>query len=101
MESKFTGGVLGLIGQSLLCGLLTTVTCGIAAPWAICMFINWFFKHTTIDGKTLSFTGKGGKLIGQWIKWMLLTIVTLGIYGFWVPVKAIKWVVSNVHVKEA
>ena len=35
-ESKFTGGLLGMIGIGILQGLLITFTLGFGAPWAIC-----------------------------------------------------------------
>ena len=37
MESKFTGGLLGLIGISILQWLLILVTLGLGVPWAICL----------------------------------------------------------------
>ena len=40
-ESKFTGGLLGLIGISILQALLTSFTLGLAAPWAICLKEKW------------------------------------------------------------
>ena len=98
MESKFTGGVLELIGMSIACSLLTSITFGIAFPWAICMMVKWVLKNTVVDGKALTFDGNGAQLIGNWIKWLLLSVITFGIYSLWVPVKIIGWVVSHVHV---
>ena len=98
MESKFTGGVLELIGMSIACSFLCSITLGLATPWAICMMIKWVFKNTSIDGKTLTFDGNGAQLIGTWIKWILLSCITLGIYSHWIPTKLIGWVVSHVHV---
>ena len=82
-ESKFDGGLLGLIGINILQALLITITLGIGAPWAICIKERWIAKHTYIDGKQLVFDGTGGQLFGNYIKWMLLTLITLGIYAFW------------------
>lgn len=96
-ESKFTGGLLGLIGINILQGLLIMVTLGIGAPWAICMKERWIAKHTFIDGKQLVFDGTGGQLIGNYIKWMLLTIITLGIYAFWLEIKMKQWLVKHTH----
>ncbi|MBE6689796.1 MAG: DUF898 domain-containing protein [Ruminococcaceae bacterium] len=101
MESKFTGGLLGLIGMGILTGLLCTFTLGLGLPWAMCMLINWYVKHTTIDGRKVKFDGTGGQLFGQYIKWFLLTIVTLGIYSFWLGIKMVKWVVSHIHLEAA
>lgn len=97
MESKFDGGLLGLIGIGILQGLLTAITLGLGTPWAVCMKERWMAKHTVIDGKRLVFDGKGGQLFGQYIKWLLLTIITLGIYSFWLGIKMKQWVVSHTH----
>ena len=97
MGSKFTGGLLGLIGIGLLQWLLTLVTLGLGAPWAICLKERWVAKHTVIDGRPLTFDGTGGQLFGNYIKWFLLTLITLGIYGFWLSIKMKQWVVKHTH----
>lgn len=97
MQSKFTGGLLGLIGISILQGLIITVTLGIGTPWAVCLKENWVAEHTIIDGRQLVFDGTGGQLFGQYIKWFLLTIITLGIYSFWLSIKMKAWVVEHTH----
>lgn len=97
MQSKFTGGLLGLIGISILQGLIVTVTLGIGTPWAVCLKENWLAEHTIIDGRQLVFDGTGGQLFGQYIKWFLLTIITLGIYSFWLSIKMKAWVVEHTH----
>ena len=99
MESKFTGGLLGLIGISILQSLIITITFGIATPWAVCIKQNWIAKHTIIDGHQVTFDGTGGQLFGQYIKWFLLTIVTLGIYGLWVGIKMQQWVTKHTHLE--
>lgn len=91
MESKFTGGVLGLLGTNILMVLLIMVTIGIGLPWALCMKKRWVTSHTIIEGKQLVFEGKGGSLFGHYIKWFLLTLITFGIYGLWVPIKLSQW----------
>ncbi len=100
MESKFDGGVLGMLGMSLLSALLCGITLGIATPWVICMYMKWFTGHTTISGKRLVFDGDGTALFGKYILWLLLTIITFGIYGLWVSVKLVKWVVAHTHTVE-
>ena len=97
MQSKFTGGLLGLIGISILQGLIITVTLGIGTPWAVCLKENWLAEHTIIDGRQLVFDGTGGQLFGQYIKWFLLAIITLGIYSFWLSIKMKAWVVEHTH----
>ena len=99
MESKFTGGLLGLIGISILQSLLIIITLGIATPWAVCMKESWNAKHTTIDGRQVYFDGTGGQLFGNYIKWFLLSIITLGIYSFWLGIKMKKWVVKHTHLE--
>lgn len=90
-KSYFDGGLLQLIGWKLLGLLITTITLGIAYPWAMCMFYNWEVKHTVINGKRLKFDGTGGQLFGKYIVWVLLSIITLGIYLFWVQIDLKKW----------
>lgn len=96
-ESKFTGGLLGLIGINLLQLLLCAITLGIGAPWAICMKERWIAKHTIIDGHQLVFDGTGAQLFGNYIKWLLLSIITLGIYLFWLDIKMKQWIVKHTH----
>ena len=98
MESKFNGGLLGLIGIGILQGIITILTLGIGAPWAVCMKERWYAKHTKIDGKQVVFDGTGMQLFGNYIKWFLLTIITLGIYGLWLSLKMKAWVVSHTHL---
>jgi len=98
MESRFTGGLLGLIGTYLLAFIIIIFTLGFGTPWAVVLKQRWLAYHTIIDGKQLTFDGTGGQLIGQFIKWLLLTFITLGIYGFWLNIKLKQWVVKHTHV---
>ncbi len=98
MQSKFTGGLLGLIGINILRFLLTVITIGIARPWATCMLERWYAEHTVLDGRRLTFDGTGGQLFGNYVKWILLTIITLGIYSFWFGIKMKQWVVKHTHL---
>lgn len=98
MESKFTGGLLGMIGISILQGLIIAVTFGIGTPWAVCLKESWYVNHTIIDGHRLEFTGKGGQLFGNYIKWFLLTLITLGIYSFWLNIKMKQWITKHTHI---
>ena len=90
-KSYFDGGLFQWIGWQILGTLVTTLTCGICFPWAICMIYRWEAKHTVINGHRLKFTGTAMQLFGNWIKWLLLTIITLGIYGFWLNIKLMQW----------
>ena len=95
MESKFTGGLLGMIGIGILQGLIITFTLGLGLPWAVCLKQRWIAKHTVIDGRKLTFDGTGGQLFGNYIKWFLLTIITFGIYGFWLTIKMQQWITKH------
>ena len=97
MESKFDGGLLGLIGIELLMLLISVLTLGLGMPWAFVMYERWICKHTTIDGHQLEFDGTGFQLLGKGLLWLLLTIITLGIYSFWLPIKYKQWVVYHTH----
>jgi len=101
MESKFTGGLLGLIGINILQWLITAITLGLCYPWAVCVKETWIAEHTIIDGRRLYFDGTGGQLFGNYIKWFLLTLITFGIYGFWVSIKMKQWVVKHTHMSKA
>ena len=83
MESKFTGGLLGLIGIGILQFFLILFTLGIGAPWAVCLGQRWTAKHTIIDGHQLVFDGTGGQL---------------GIYGFWLNIKMQQWITKHTHM---
>lgn len=95
--SKFTGGLLGLIGINILQSLIIFFTLGICTPWAICVKERWIAKHTYIDGRQLAFDGKGGQLLGKFLLWVLLTIITFGIYSFWLEIKMKAWIVKHTH----
>ena len=97
MDSKFTGGLLGLIGISILMALLSAVTLGIGLPWALCMKQRWYTKHTHIDGMQLVFDGTGGQLFGKYIIWVLLTLITIGIFSLWIPLKMQAWITEHTH----
>lgn len=98
MESKFTGGLFGLIGINIAQLLITVFTLGLGAPFAICMKEKWVAKHTIIDGKQLVFNGTAIQLFGSYIKWWFFCIITLGIYSFWLGIKMKQWVVKHTHV---
>jgi uncharacterized membrane protein YjgN (DUF898 family) len=98
-ESKFTGGLLGMIGTYILMVLISVFTLGIALPWALCIWQKWVADHTIIDGKQMVFDGTGAQLFGNYIKWWLLCMVTLGIYSLWLPIKFRQWTTMHTHVR--
>jgi uncharacterized membrane protein YjgN (DUF898 family) len=95
VNSNFDGGLLGLIGVSLLGFIITLFTLGICLPWAVCIKEDWITKHTVIEGRRLMFNGTAMGLFGTWIKILLLTIITIGIYSFWANIALKKWVVKH------
>ncbi len=89
--SYFDGSGLTLLGLNILTVLVSTITCGIAAPWMICKLYKWRKEHTVINGRRLRFTGTGGSLLGHWILWEILCVITCGIYSFFMHVALRKW----------
>lgn len=100
MESRFEGGLLGLIGVNILAWLITAFTLGLATPWAMCIKYRWEAENTVIEGRRLEFTGTGSSLFFNYIKWLVLTIITLGIYGFWLYIKLLQWKTENTVFKD-
>lgn len=96
-ESSFNGGLIGLIGINLLCGLISVLTLFIGVPWAIVLKYRWYVSHVKYGGRILKFDGTGSKLIGSYLLWMILTIVTLGVYLFFMPIKIRQWKVKHTH----
>jgi len=96
-SSYFDGGLLQLIGWTLLGLIITSLTLGFGYPFAACMLYRWEADHTVINGRRLRFDGTGMQLLGKWIVWILLTIITLGIYGFWLVIKLKQWRIKHTH----
>ena len=96
-ESKFTGGMISLMGHKLLWGLLYTVTLGLAAPWVKSKEQKWYANRIIYGGKKIRFDGNGLQLLGRWILWELLCIVTLGIYALFMANAMKKWVTKHKH----
>jgi len=94
-NSYFDGGLLGLLGWTILGAVITVCTLGICYPWALCMVYGWKINHTVIEGRRLKFRGSAVGLFGHWIKWFFFCIITLGIYGFWLGIALEKWKVKN------
>ena len=99
-DSYFDGGLLELIGWRILAILITSITFGIAAPWAQCMLYSWQYKHTVYNGKRLKFEGKGGDLFVHGFKWLFFTIITLGFYAIVIPIRKQRWIISNLHFED-
>lgn len=97
LESYFDGGLLELVGWTLLGGIITVCTFGICYPWALCMSYGWKINHTVVNGRRLTFNGTAVGLFGNWIKWLLLTLITFGIYSFWLGIALEKWKVKHTN----
>ena len=96
-ESYFDGGLLQVIGWSVLGFIITVFSFGILYPWAVVMVYGWRINHTVINGRRLQFSGTAMGLFGNWIKWLLLMFITLGIYSFWVGIALEKWRVKHTN----
>lgn len=99
-ESYFDGGALQLLGWRILGALVTGLTLGICAPFAMNWLYSWEARHTVLNGRRLKFTGSAGGLFGTWIVCLLLTIITLGIYSLWIPIKIRKWREANTFFED-
>ena len=97
-HSKFTAGAFANYFATLLVGLVSSITCGIATPWILCWYMRFIANHTFINGKQVIFEGSGGSLFGNYIKWLLLSFITFGIY--WLvagQVNLAQWLFHRVH----
>jgi len=90
-NSYFDGGLLQLIGWSILGFFVTLFTLSICYPWAFCMEYRWEAKHTVVNGHRLKFDGTALQLFGTWMKWLGLCIITIGIYSLWLNIALRKW----------
>ena len=95
--SYFDGDGITLFGLTLLAGLISGITCGIALPWMICKVYKWRISHTVIKGKRLDFNGTGGSLFGHYLIWSLLSLITCGIYLFFMHVALKKWELEHTY----
>lgn len=96
--SSFTGGMWAYFGITLLSGLATLCSLGIAYPFMVCWKESWIASHTYVNGRKLRFDGNGMQLFGKYIIWLLLSIITFGIYYILcVAVRLEAWVTSHTH----
>ena len=63
--SRFEGRLIALIGITLLTGLVTTITLGLAYPAMYCFKKRWQYANTIINGYRMKFTGPGMQLFGK------------------------------------
>ncbi len=95
--SYFDGGYFAYIGYNIAVAFVTSVTFGIAHPWMRCWYQKWLCEHTVINGKRMTFNGRGGDLFVKYIIWLLLSYVTCGIYALWMNVALKKWMSEHTH----
>ena len=91
----------GWFGQqaliTLLGAVISVLTLGLALPAAATASARWRATHTVLDGRRLTFDGKGVQLFGNYIKWWLLSVVTLGIYAWFIPNRLRAWKAKHTH----
>ncbi len=92
---QFDGKARNFFFVGLAAVLITTITLGLAFPWATVMIQRWKTSHTLVEGRSLKFYGTGGELFGKYIVWYILIIITLGIYSIAVYPRFSKWVVER------
>lgn len=97
-ESHFEGNSFEYLGYSILTGVVTGATCGIAYPWMECIILRWQYKNTVVNSEKLKFECTGGKLFGTYIVVALLNIITCGLYSAWGTCKINRLLISHVHV---
>ncbi len=78
---EFDGSGGELFSLMLVQGILTVITFGIYAPWAIAAIYRYMADHSRLDGKPFEFTGKGGDIFSLYLINYILTAVTVGIYA--------------------
>jgi uncharacterized membrane protein YjgN (DUF898 family) len=82
---EYKGNWVELLKIQFVNGLLTGITLGIYAPWAMVKVKKFVCANTLVGGQPgrLVFEGEGGALFVTYLVGMLLTMVTCGIYVFW------------------
>ena len=96
--SQFDGSFASYIGNRVLCNFLTSITCGIAYPWASVPLIKWEYTGSVVCRDRLGYFGNGSDMFKIYIINMLLTYITCGIYAPWAICRINRYICSNVHV---
>ncbi|MEE8299763.1 MAG: DUF898 family protein [Desulfatiglandales bacterium] len=78
--------------------LLSIITFGLYSAWAWVRVFRLKASHTTINDKSVTFTGTGGELFVLMLIQGILTIVTLGFYAPWAICKFFTWKAQNTQV---
>ncbi len=93
-NSYFDGGVLGLLGTSILSFIVALIPF-VGPAWATIILIKWETEHTVCDSRRLVFVGSVGNLFVKYLLWGFLSIITFGIFAWFVPVKELRWQTEN------
>ena len=96
--SLFDGSFASYLGNSLLCGFLTMITCGIAYPWASVPLLKWQYGGSVVSGDRAGYFGNGTDMFGIYIINGLLSFITCGIYYPWAICRMNRYIYSNVHI---
>lgn len=99
-DSLFDGNSFEYLGYSILTGIVTGITCGIAKAWMDCIINKWIFKSTVVNKQRLKFDCTGGQLFGTYLIVGILDIITCGLYSPWGECKINKLIYSHVHVEK-
>lgn len=96
--SSFRGNSFEYLGYSILTGIVTAITCGIAGPWMACLLAKWQTSNTYYNKQKLKFELTGGKAFLTYLLVAVLTIITCGIYSPWGTCKINKLELEHTHV---
>lgn len=84
-QCQYTGTTGELAKIMIVNSLLTSITCGIYAPWAIVRMKEFVHGKVLVSGQPgrYTFHGDPSSLLGTYILGAILSNITCGIYGPW------------------
>jgi uncharacterized membrane protein YjgN (DUF898 family) len=92
----FHGDPASLLGTYILGSILTSVTCGIYAPWFINDIFAFMWENSKIDGRPFQFRKDPGGFFGTYLLAVILSSITCGIYYPWGMCNILKWEAERV-----
>lgn len=92
----FHGDPASLLGTYILGSILTSVTCGIYAPWFINDIFAFMWENTKLDGRNYQFRKDPGGFFGTYLLAVILSSITCGIYYPWGFCNILKWEAERV-----
>jgi uncharacterized membrane protein YjgN (DUF898 family) len=96
--SQFDGTGLQIFGMTALSGLLLFTTLFLTMPWVVCMWADYFSRHSKVGGRSVKFTGSGGDFAWTYFKGLILSFITLGIYSFWFVRDIARYIASKLEL---